>query len=120
MAFQFSGRSSDKEPVGESGPVFTHLARVQPDRPVKGLVLGGGFFAAAVFFVHICLNNSGKSGTGRVDGAKEFGKQLIAGRQFADGTDFVRGKNGSIQDRHLVFGFLGSLGKGVDGLGGAC
>lgn len=36
------------------------------------------------------------------------------------GADFVRGKNGSIQDRHLVFGFLGSLGKGVDGLGGAC
>ena len=36
------------------------------------------------------------------------------------GADFIRGKNGSIQDRHLVFGFLGSLGKGVDGLGGAC
>ena len=41
------------------------------------------------FFVHICLKNSGKSGAGRVDGAKELGKQLVAGRQFTDGADVV-------------------------------
>ena len=49
---------------------------------------------------------------------KELGKQLVAGRQFTDGADVVRGEDGSVQDRHLVFGLLGGLRKGIDGLGG--